>query len=259
VLVLDSTGPIVTRHYLLLSAIGRERLLRFKQIHAFSGGAFAIFGFLGLTSDNAKFPFSELRSHQTERLFRGYHHARAFSVPRVLMNLARRTSAFESNAPLRAMLAHIFRAEYLNQPFHQFPSNVILHLGQKDAPSIVRLSNGPECDESCMPLRNGSLGDAVVPAITVPMLYGSKNGQDKFFDPVYADRGYANALKGASRSGHPTLVSTPWRSGQKGDIQFINCFPTGNQKNQMLKDFALLVLNMPNSGWGDDIYAAFES
>jgi hypothetical protein len=54
VLVLDSTGPIATRHYLVLSAIGRERLLRFREIHVFSGGAFAIFGYLGLTSSNAK-------------------------------------------------------------------------------------------------------------------------------------------------------------------------------------------------------------
>lgn len=258
VLVLDSTGPIATRHYLVLSAIGRERLLRFREVHVFSGGAFAIFGFLGLTSDNAKLRYPELRSSETERLFRGFHHQRPLSVAHVLWNLVRRKSAFESNAPVRAMLAHIFRAEYMAQPFAGFPANVVLHMGRKGQPSIVPLSNGLLCDADCVPLRDKPLSDAIIAAVTVPMVYGCKDGKDQFFDAVYAG-GYSQALRKTTQSGLPTLVSTPWRSGQKGPVYFVNCFPAGNQKVEMLKDFGRLVFNLPNRGWGDDIYAAFES
>jgi hypothetical protein len=258
VLVLDSTGPMATRHYLVLNAIGREKLLRFKEIHAFSGGAFAIFGFLGLTSNNANYEFSELRSNKTERLFRSYHHPRKLSVLRVLLNLARRKSAFESNSPVHAMINHIFRPEYLEQPFQQFPANVIIYLGQRSTPAIVCLSNGPNCDTVCRPLLEQPLKNAIVSAVTVPMVYGRKDGQDAFFDAVYAG-GYSRILKTACQSGAPTLVSTPWRSGQKDKIQFLNCFPTANQKAEMFKDFGLLLFNIPNRSWGDDIYAAFES
>ena len=258
VLVLDSTGPIATRHYLVLAAIGRERLLRFRELHAFSGGAFAIFGFLGLTSNNAKLRYPELRSADTEKLFRSYHHRRSLSVARVLWNLVQRKSAFESNEPVRAMLAHIFRPEYMAQPFSAFPANAVLHLGQKGDPSIVPLSNGPHCHTACESLRQRPLADAIIAAVTVPRVYGRKDGNDHFFDAVYAG-GYAQALRKTSQSGMPTLVSTPWRSGAKGEVCFVNCFPVGNQKAEMFKDFSRLVLNLPNRGWGDDIYAAFES
>lgn len=258
VLVLDSTGPIATRHYLVLSAIGRERLLRFREVHVFSGGAFAIFGFLGLTSGNAKLRYPELRSTETERLFRTYHHARPLSVPRVLWNLVRRKSAFESNEPVRAMLAHIFRTEYMTQPFSSLPANVVLHLGQKADPKIVPLSNGPRCAPVCEPLRALPLADAVIAAVTVPMVYGRPDGSDRFFDAVYAG-GYSQALRATTQTAHPTLVSTPWRTGVKGNTHFVNCFPIGNQKVEMFKDFGRLVFNLPNRGWGDDIYAAFES
>lgn len=258
VLVLDSTGPIATRHYLVLSAIGRERLLRFREIHAFSGGAFAVFGFLGLTANRAKLKLHELRSSETERACRSFHHQRVLSVPRVLFNLVRRRSAFESNAPVRDMLSHIFQPDYMNQPFSNFPKNVVLHLGQKSTPTIVPLSNGELCADECKPLRHGPLAEAIVAAVTVPLVYGHTSGHDRFFDAVYAG-GYTQALKQTSQSGCPTLVSTPWRSGAKGPVHFINCFPQGNQKVEMFKDFGRLVLNLPNRGWGDDIYAAFES
>lgn len=257
-LVLDSTGPIATRHYLVLSAIGRERLLRFREVHVFSGGAFAIFGFLGLTSGNAKLRYPELRSSETEKLFRGFHHRRPLSVPHVVWNLMRRKSAFGSNEPVRAMLAHIFRPEYMAQPFSELPANVVLHMGRKGTPTIVPLSNGPACSVDCQPLRSRPLADAIIAAVTVPMVYGRKDGSDHFFDAVYAG-GYSQALRTTTQTGLPTLVSTPWRSGQKGAAYFVNCFPAGNQRVEMFKDFGRLVFNLPNRGWGDDIYAAFES
>ena len=258
VLVLDSTGPTATRHYVTLNAIGRERLLRFKEIHAFSGGAFGIFGFFGLTSNNAKLSFPELRAAHTERAFRSYHHKGALSVPKALYNLARRKSVFASNGPLYAMLEHIFKPEYAYQPFANFPRNVILHLGRKQTPSIVQLSNGAVCDAECMPLRERRLIDMIVAAVTVPIVYGNKHGQDEWFDPVYAG-GYGTALRKASNTGAPTLVSTPWKSGRQDQVHFVNCFPTKRQKLAMLNDFARLVLNLPNHKWGHDIYAAFES
>lgn len=261
VLVLDSTGPSVTRHYLVLSAIGRENVLRFKEIHAFSGGAFAIFGFLGLTSQQGRFPLPELRSPATERLLRQYHHPRRFSVLRTWLNLARRRSAFGSNQPVASMLAHIFSPEYLAQPYEQFAAQVVIHLGWSGASSEssgVSLSNGPKCHPACLPLRQRGLGEVVTAAVTVPWVYGRADGKDEFFDPVYAP-GYRAALKEASRTGHPTLVSTPWRSGSRGDIQFVNCFAGKHQKLDMFKDFLRLTLNLPNHHWGDDLYAAFEA
>lgn len=259
VLVLDSTGPTATRHYVALNAIGRERLLRFKEIHVFSGGAFAIFGFLGLTSNSAKFTFPELRAVDTERAFRSYHHSKgALSVPRALFNLARRQSVFSSNAPLYAMLDHIFKPEYAHQPFSKFPPNVIVHLGRRAKPSIVRVSSGAQCDAVCVGLRERRLIDVIVSAVTVPMVYGDKRGKDEWFDSVYAG-GYGAALKETYMTGAPTLVSTPWKSGKRDKVHFVNCFPTERQKLSMLNDFARLVLNLPNHKWGHDIYAAFES
>ena len=107
-------------------------------------------------------------------------------MPRVIFNLIRRKSAFGSNAPVQAMLAHIFRQDYMNQPFSNFPKNVVVHLGQKAKPSIVPLSNGDQCAEECKPLRNQSLADAVIAAVTVPMVYGRTDDKDRFFDAVYA-------------------------------------------------------------------------
>lgn len=258
VLVLDSTGVAATRHYVLLSAIGRERLLRFKEIHVFSGGAFALFGFLGLTSSSAKLPFSEIRAAHTEKIFRQYHHQCATSVVRVMLNLLRRRPAFASNEPVYAMLEHIFSAEYAHQPFSCFPDNAIVHLGRKGQPPIVKLSNGRLCDSACAHLRCARLIDVIVSAVTVPMIYGRAKGQDRWFDPVYAGR-YGRTLREIYSAGAPTLVSTPWKSGRQANVHFVNCFPSKRQKLAMAADFARLVLNLPNRGWGHDIYAAFES
>jgi hypothetical protein len=258
VLLLDSTGPTATRHYAMLSAIGRERLLRFKEIHAFSGGAFAVFGFLGLTSHNAKLSFESLRAPSTERVFRKYHHPSPMSVPRAVMNLVRQQSVFQSNRPVYDMLEHIFRPEYTRQPYSAFPSNVTIYLGQKGQPAILRLANSDHCDEACAPLRDGPLIDAVAAAVTVPMVYGRGDGKDRFFDPVYAG-GYGRLLRELSGRDQPTLVSTPWKKGSNGKVTYVNCCPSERQKMEMLKDFARLVLNLPNHGWGHDIYAAFES
>lgn len=258
VLVLDSTGPTVTRHYMVLSALGRDNVLRFKEIHAFSGGAFAIFGFLGITAQRARMDVPGLRSAETERALRRYHHQPRFSVARAWMNLARRRSAFGSNEPVAAGLAHLFQADYLSQPFRGFAPNVVLHLGQRGSPSVVRLSNGPKHDAACASLRDRSLGAVIASAITVPMVYGRADSSDTFFDAVYTD-GYRAALKASSSTGSPTLVSTPWRSGRKGSIQFVNCFPSRHQKLAMLKDFVYLMSNLPNRSWAEDIYASFES
>jgi hypothetical protein len=257
-LVLDSTGVTATRHYVLLNAIGRERLLRFKEIHVFSGGAFALFGFLGLTSNSARLTFPDLRAHHTEKAFRSYHHKGMMSVPSALLNLVRRKSVFSSNDPVYAMLDHIFRPEYAHQPYSEFPSNVVVHLGRKGSPPILRVSNGALCDEECKSLRGKRLIDVIVSAVTVPMVYGRSDGADHWFDPVYAGQ-YGKILRDTYSTGAPTLVSTPWKNGQKGNVRFANCFPSKRQKLDMLNDFARLVLNLPNHGWGHDIYAAFES
>lgn len=258
ILVLDSTGVTATRHYVLLNAIGRDRLLRFKEIHVFSGGAFALFGFLGLTSNSAKLAFSEIRADHTEKMFRQYHHRCAMSVPQVVLNLLRRKPAFSSNEPVYAMLEHIFASQYAHQPFSWFPESVVVHLGRKGDPSIVRLSNGSSCDDSCKYLRDSRLIDVIVSAVTVPMIYGRSDGADQWFDPVYAGR-YGRVLREIYSCEMPTLVSTPWKAGQQGNVRFVNCFPSKRQKLAMITDFARLVLNLPNRGWGHDIYAAFES
>ena len=259
VLVLDSTGPVATRHYAILSAIGRERLLKFKEIHAFSGGAFAIFGYLGLSSpEGARLSFSELRTKETERTFRGFHHKNSLGVVRALVNLARRRSVFGSNAPLYGMIEHTFSRFYTSQPFSSFPPNVILYLGQTESPRIVRLSNGAHCDTVCAAMRNKPLIDAIVAAVTVPMVYGNQDRSDRWFDPVYAG-GYLNTLKSVCDTGAPTLSSTPWKSGKKKSMHFVNCFPESRQKLSMLTDFARVVLNIPSHKWAQDIHAAFET
>lgn len=257
VLVLDSTGVVATRHYAILSAIGRERLLRFKEIHVFSGGAFAIFGFLGLSAPGgARLSFEELQARQTERAFRRFHHKSTLGAFGALANLLRRRSVFGSSAPLYGMIEHTFASAHTQQAFAEFPPNVVIYLGQKGTQPIARLSNGPQCDEACKPLRALKLIDVIVPAVTVPIVYGRKDRQDRWFDPVYAG-GYLGALKGACSSGAPTMVSTPWKHGKKNNIHFVNCFPERRQKLSMLADFARVVLNIPSHKWAQDIHAAF--
>ena len=163
-------------------------------------------------------------------------------MPSALLNLVRRKSVFSSNDPVYAMLDHIFRPEYAHQPYSEFPSNVVVHLGRKGSPPILRVSNGELCDEECKSLRDKRRSDCA----------------DHWFDPVYAGQ-YGKILRDTYSTGAPTLVSTPWKSGQKGNVRFANCFPSKRQKLDMLNDFARLVLNLPNHGWGHDIYAAFES
>lgn len=258
VLVLDSTGVTATRHYILLNAIGRDRLLTFKEIHVFSGGAFALFGFLGLASNSTRLSYPDLRADHTERAFRSFHHKDPLSVLGAIWNLVRSKSIFASSEPVYAMLEHIFLPEYTHQPFSEFPKNVIVHLGRKGTPPILRMSNGSTCDEECKPLRARRLIDVIVAAVTVPMVYGRSDGTDEWFDSVYAGQ-YGKVLRETYSTGVPTLVSTPWKTGQRGNIRFSNCFPGRRQKLAMLSDFARLLLNLPNRGWGHDIYAAFES
>lgn len=112
ILALDSTGTTATRHYVSSNAIGRDRLLKFKEIYSFSGGAFVLFGFLGLTSNSARLSYPDLRADHTEKAFRRFHHKRPLAVLGATWDLVRSKSIFASNEPVYAMLEQIFLPEY---------------------------------------------------------------------------------------------------------------------------------------------------
>jgi len=256
-LVLDSTGPSLTKHYLVLHAIGRERLARLREIHSFSGGVWAYFGFLALAGGKSNHSYEAYATRRVEGAMRRFHHPTAFGPLRALYRLACRKPAFGSAQPIHDMLNYYFAADFMAQRLEQFPHSVRLHIGMDGRPeplevSAAALAHGaPELRR----FAQLSIREIIVLATTVPFVYG-RDRDDIYYDAAYA-AGYVKALKRVSSSGRPTLVSTPWKTGRKDSITFVNCFASANPQFSMALDFARLILNIPNNAFGHDIVCAF--
>jgi len=257
VLVIDSTGPLVTRQYQILDAVGLDRLLRMKEIHSFSGGNFVFFVYLGLMLGAGRVSCLDLGSRENERRFRRFHHALPFSVPRVLWNLIRRKPAFYSVQPVYSSLEFILLDRFIHGRFKDLPQNVHMHLGDRATGKSVVLSRRSIADGTMAALANVPLSEIVAMSVAVPFLYGSKGTRGSYFDPVYTTDHLLDIRRICS-SGAPTLVSTPWRSGMKGSIQFVQCTVTGNQKLILARDLVKMFLNLRNMNWCYDVYAAFD-
>lgn len=254
-LLLDSTGPSFTRQYIVLNAIGLERLQAFKEIHAFSGSVYALFGFLAFTTGRNRVSVDSLCHPDAEKVFRDQHHIGAFSGFRSIAKLMTGQSAFKSIEPLLASLEYMF-GDFVDQPFSQFGSNIHIYLAKaKDQPLLV-LSNNENCSPELEELRSMPVKYIIAMAANVPFVYGGVQRGTPYFDPVYTKH-YLSTLKQITSTDRQTLISTPWRSGKKENRHYLNCFPSGNARWQMLKDFSRLVSGRRNIAWSRDIYTAF--
>jgi len=253
VLVIDSTGPLVTRQYQILDAVGFDRLL---EIHSFSGGNFVFFVYLGLMLGAGKISCLDLGSRENERLFRLFHHALPFSVPRVLWNLVRGKPAFDSAQPVYSSLEFILLDRFIRGRFKDLPQNVHMHLSDGGTRTSVVLSHRTIADGAMAALADVPLSEIVAMSVAVPFLYGSKGTRGSHFDPVFAIDHLLH-IKRLCSSGAPTLMSTPWRSGMKGCIQFVQCTVAGNPKLILLRDLVKMFLNLRNMNWCYDVHAAF--
>jgi hypothetical protein len=256
VLVIDSTGPQVTRQYQILDAVGCDRLLRMKAIHGFSGGNFVLFVYLGLMLGAGKISCLDLGSRENERRFRRFHHALPFSVPRALLNLLRRKPAFESAQPVYSSLEYTLQPSYIHGRFHDLPANLHMHLGERATGKSAVLSHHTIADGTMAALADLPLSEIVAMSVALPLIYGSKGTAGTYFDPIYAND-HARHVKRVCSSGAPTLVSTPWRSGSKGRIHFVRCTVPGNPKLILTRDLVKMFLNVRNMNWCYDVHAAF--
>jgi hypothetical protein len=254
-LLLDSTGPSFTRQYIVLGAIGLERLARFEEIHAFSGSVYALFGYMAFASGRNQISIDALCHEEAETVFRNQHHAGRFSGLRAIARLAAGRPAFGTVDPLIASLEYMF-GDFVDQPFSTFGSNIHIYLAKsKDAPLLV-LSNNGRCSPELLQLRAMPIKQVIAMAANVPIVYGGARAGTPYFDPVCTCH-YLPTLKAIAAGERHTLISTPWRSGQKDNRRYLNCYPQGNARWLMLKDFARLVSGQRNVSWSRDIYAAF--
>lgn len=254
-LLLDSTGPSFTRQYIVLNAIGLERLNAFGEIHAFSGSVYALFGFMAFSTGKNRISIDSLCHQDAEKVFRDQHHVGALSGLRSLAKLATGQSAFSSTAPLIASLDYMF-GDFVNRPFDSFGSNIHIYLAKTKEDPLLVLSNNARCSPELQTLRTMPIKHIIAMAANVPFVYGGVRQGTPYFDPVYAKH-YLATLKNISASHQKILISTPWRSGKKDNRHYLNCYPSGNAKWLMLKDFTRLVSGQRNVSWSRDIYTAF--
>lgn len=257
-LILDSIGPSLTKHYLVLSAIGVKRLHQLREIHAFSGGVFAYFGFHGILYGKMNHSLEVLLARKSEAALRRCHHPSLLSPLRALHGLLFRQTAFGTVAPLVDTLNYIFTTDHLEKRLEDFPPNIKIYLGVKGKESPIGVSLGtlPFGGSEANGLQNLPIRDLVAMACAVPYIYGLTGRGDQFFDAA-STKGYLNALGAIVKEGSPTLVSTPWRQGKKGNIVFVNCYGHRSPKRRVLIDVMKLLLNLPNRDWAQDIAAAF--
>lgn len=257
-LILDSTGPAVTKHYLVLSTIGIKRLHQLREIHAFSGGVFAYFGFHGLVDGKTNQSLEGLLTRNSEAAIRRCHHPSLLSPLRTLHGLLFRQTAFGTRAPLVDTLNYIFTADHLERRLEDFPPNIKIYLGVKGkkAPIGVSLGTLPLLGDAANDLQNRPIRDLVAMACAVPCIYGLAGRGDQFFDAGYT-KDYLKTRRAIFREDGPTFVSTPWRQGKRGHMVFVNCYGHSSPKLRMQIDVMKLLLNLPNRDWAQDITAAF--
>jgi hypothetical protein len=254
-LVLDGTGPSITRQYIVLNEIGAERLKTFQAIHAFSGGVYALIGYFAFSTNSNLASIEHLCTADAEWAIRDHHHQGRFSGIRTLFRLATGKSAFLSPEPVIKSLEYIL-GDFVERPFSVFPQNLRIYLALEPGGSPLCLSNDDTCDPKVIFLRDWPIKKVIAMAVNVPFVYGGVHDKYPYFDAVYC-AGYLDKLKSIGAHGIPTLTSTPWRSGRKGHSHFLKCFPKGNPRWQMLADFLRLIVGMRNKSWSADVYTAF--
>jgi hypothetical protein len=254
VLVIDSCGPVVTSQFQILDAIGLERLSRMKEVHAFSGGAFALFVFLGLASGAGRICATQLATRDSERRFRAFHHPGVVPIASVILNLLKGRTIFGSAKPVHDSLRYMLEDEFLDATFERMPTNLRLHLDDRRAGRSVELSRTTLDTPERELLANMTMRDIISLCVNIPHVYGGRDGL--YGDPAYA-RDHRNYIKTICSSGSPTLVSTPWRTGTKDAITFVKCTASRYPKAALMLDMARMIFNARNRDWQRYASAAF--
>ncbi|MBR7800653.1 hypothetical protein [Undibacterium fentianense] len=255
-LILDSTGPSFTKQYFMLNAIGMNGLSQLHEIHAFSGSTFALFGYFAFASGQHRVSLDALCHPDAEKIFRKQHHPQSLSGIRAICNLLVGRSAFPSIQPLLASLEYMF-GDFVEQPFANFGTNIHIYMTKNSQLELLVLSNNDQCSPELHDLRLQPIKNIVAMAANVPFVYGGIQPNTPYSDPVY-NPDYLPALKRIAQTDKQCLISTPWRAGKKGNRHYVKCYPAGNARWQMLKDFARLVSGRRNQTWSRDMYAAFK-
>ena len=245
-LVLDSTGPSLMKHYLILNHLGMERVSRFQKVHTFSGGTFALFGMHAGKTGNFKHAMGEY--YQTLDSTMRKNHRVTLPVFSHALNFARQRSLLDSPAPLLKTIEYIFSDEYLNSSFADIAprvGNVHAWLGSERT-AVSMSAKAPSCDTM-------SMRQLILASTHVPFLYGpSQSYYDAAFSP-----GYRKVLGDIRGTGRPTLFVTPWKSGRRGDVWYVNPFLPANQKRVMANDLARLLMGIPNPNYARELRAIF--
>lgn len=254
VLVVDSCGPVITSQFQILEAIGLERLSRMKEVHAFSGGAFALFVFLGLASGAGRIRPAQLSTRENERQFRAFHHPGAAPVARVILNLLRGRTVFGSSKPVHDSLRYMLQDEFVDASFERMPTNLRLHLNDLQTGRSIDLSRATLAMPERSSLANLPMSDLISLCVSIPRVYGYGG---RYGDPVYA-RDHREYIKSICASGSPTLVSTPWRTGTKDAINFVKCTVSRYPRAALMSDMARMIFNVRNRDWQRYASAAFQ-
>jgi hypothetical protein len=257
VLVVDSCGPVITSQFQILHAIGFDRLSRMKAVHAFSGGAFALFVYLGLTSGQGRLSPAQLATPENERRFREFHHPGAVPVVRVLRNMLTGRTVFESARPVHDSLRYILKDDFVDASFARMPANLRLHLSDKQTSKSVEVSHATLAATGLASLAGLPMRDVISLCVSIPHVYGTAGRDARYGDPIYA-KDHRDYIKSICASGVHTLVSTPWRTGAKDRIRFVKCTVARHPKFALMADMARMVFNIRNPDWQRYASAAFE-
>jgi hypothetical protein len=217
---------------------------------------YALFGYIAFASGKNQVSIDSLCTPDAELVFRNQHHPGRYSGLRAIAKMITGRSAFDSVAPLIASLEYMF-GDYVEQPFSAFPDNIFVYLAKSKNEPILVLTNNARCSPELHKLRDLPIKHIIAMAANVPMVYGGVQSAAPYFDPVYT-RDYLSTLKQITATDKQTLISTPWRTGHSGNRRYLNCYPQGNPRWLMLKDFTRLVSARRNIAWSRDIYTAFK-
>ncbi|MDP2074190.1 hypothetical protein [Hydrogenophaga sp.] len=254
VLVVDSCGPVITSQFQILQAIGLERLSRMKEVHAFSGGAFALFVYIGLASGAGRICPTQLSTPENERRFREFHHPSSVPVARVLLNLLTGHTVFGSAKPVHDSMRYMLQNEFVDTPFDLMPANLHLHLHDRQAGRSIELSRATLTTPDRASLGELPMLDVISLCVSIPRVYGDDG---RYGDPVYA-RDHRDHIKNVCANGAPTLVSTPWRTGTKDAITFVKCTASRYPKAALMSDMLRMIFNVRNRDWQRYASAAFQ-
>lgn len=246
VLVMDSTGPSVTKHYEFLSILGKDRLSRFQRVESFSGGTFSLFGYLAVMSQATSHPV-EFYFQNFEKKFRRAHHQSPVSIFTHMINLARHKSFNFGDQAIERTLRLIFSDDFLSTRISEIPDNFQPYLTDARNNKLVASREATGIF---------TVHDLLLASTRVPFFYGIHT-RHKYFDAAFASN-YREKVQSYRSSPTPVLISTPWKAGWKGNAYNVKCFDSSNPQREMLLDFVRLALNLPNTKYNRDLALAFQ-